>query len=464
MLLTLPEILSATSARPITAPTSTTTTQPITSISTDTRSLKPGDCFVALKGENFDAHDFLHQAIDAGATTLIVHHSPSTTTPIPPNILVLLVPDTLVALGQIANTWRSRFQIPVAGVVGSSGKTTTKEMAAEIVSSAMPTLSTRGNLNNLIGLPRMLFELNDTHRAAVLELGMNLPDENRRLVEIADPDTILLTNITHAHVGMFGSHEAHYEAEAEAIRYAPERATLIMNADDEKSAKARQQYAGNRMVLTFGVENPADLTARNIQKQTPYGYTFELHGNGFTGEVVNLQVFGRHNVANAVAAAALARSFDVGPGYIAQQLSAFRPRLNRSEVEQIDGWYLVKDYYNAIPNAVQLALESLADFQVPGRRFAVLGDMMELGDFERMYHEQVGQAAARAGLHRLFTLGQRGAIIHETAAASGADAVHLPDVETAAHHLKQQLQPGDLLLLKGSRLMKLERLHELLKA
>lgn len=460
MRLTLQEVIAITGARMIGEPAAAHDI--ITSVSTDSRTLKPGDCFVALKGENFDAHDYLQQAIDAGAAILVLHRAPPIN--IPAHVLQLLVPDTLVALGQLADTWRKKFSIPIAALVGSSGKTTTKEMAAEIVSAAMPTLSTRGNLNNLIGLPRMLFELTDEHRAAVLELGMNLPDENRRLVQIADPDVILLTNITHAHVGMFGTHEAHYEAEAEAIRYAPDRATLIFNAEDAKSRQARRDYAGNRPVITFGVENDADVMARNIEKLTPYGYRFELHGNGFGGEHVHLQMFGRHNIANAVAAAALARTFHVAPAHIAQHLSAFRPRLNRSEVEQIDGWYLVKDYYNAIPAAVQLALESLADFEVPGRRFALLGDMMELGDFERMYHEQVGESAARARLHRLFTLGQRGAIIHESALSHGADAIHLPDVESAAAQLKQQLQPGDLLLLKGSRLMKLERLHELLKA
>ncbi|MGI8908850.1 MAG: UDP-N-acetylmuramoyl-tripeptide--D-alanyl-D-alanine ligase [Candidatus Sumerlaeaceae bacterium] len=458
MRLTLQEVMNATGAKLVGEPA--TTHDVITSISTDTRSLKPGDCFVALKGENFDAHDFLQQAIKAGAAVLVVHVAVN----VPSHVVQLVVADTLVALGQLAHTWRSRFTIPVAGLVGSSGKTTTKEMAAEIVGSAIPALSTRGNLNNLIGLPRMLFELNETHQAAVLELGMNLPDENRRLVEIADPDVLLLTNITHAHVGMFGTHEAHYEAEAEAIRYAPERTKLIFNSDDAKSQQARREYAGSRSVSTFGVDNPADVRATGIHNLAPYGYRFSLQGGGYSNNEVELRMFGRHNVSNAVAAAALARHFDISSEHVAQRLSAFQPRLNRSEVEQIDGWYLVKDYYNAIPAAVQLALESLKDFQVPGRRFAVLGDMMELGDFERMYHEQVGESAARAGLKRLFTLGQRGAIIHETASANGTNAVHLPDVESVAAELKQELKPGDLLLLKGSRLMKLERLYELLKA
>jgi UDP-N-acetylmuramoyl-tripeptide--D-alanyl-D-alanine ligase len=293
---------------------------------------------------------------------------------------------------------------------------------------------------------------------------MNLPDENRRLVEIADPTCVLLTNITHAHVGMFGSHEAHYQAEAEAVRYAPENATLIFNADDEKSQQARRDYAGNRQILTFGISNLADVTARNIHNLSPYGYGFELHGSGYSGEHVTLRMFGRHNVANAVAAATLARAFNIDFDHVGEALSSFTPRLNRSEVEKIDGWYLVKDYYNAIPAAVQLALESLADFNVPGRRFAVLGDMMELGDFEQMYHEQVGETAAKSGLHHLYTLGERGQMIHHAAKSNGAYATHLPDVETAARELKQELKPGDLLLLKGSRLMKLERLHELLKS
>jgi len=432
--------------------------QTIARVSTDSRALQPGDCFVALRGEVFDAHDFLHQAADAGAGLLVVER------PLPnAGVPQIIVKDTLVALGQLAATWRQRYSIPIAGLVGSSGKTTTKEMAAEIVGSTRALLSTRGNLNNLIGLPHMLFSMNDSHEAAILELGMNLPDENRRLVEISNPDCILLTNITHAHVGMFGSLEAHYEAEAEAIRYAPEKCTLLMNVDDEKSMRARRDYAGSRKVITFGTDKPADLRGTKIETLEPYGYRFQLEGLGFAGETVELNMFGKHNVNNAVAAAALARYFDVPCAKIVEVLSAFRPRLNRSEVETIHGWHLVKDFYNAIPAAVTLALESLADFKISGRRFAVLGDMMELGEFEEPYHREVGEVAARSGLHSLYTLGDRGRWIHEAAQSAGLNAVHLADAAAVAAALKAELQPGDLLLLKASRAMKLERLYELLK-
>lgn len=431
----------------------------ITSISTDTRTVEPGDCFLALRGENFDAHEFLNVAVEKGASLLVVDR------PIDELVVPqLVVHDTLEALGQLAAAWRSRFSVPFAALAGSSGKTTTKEMAAEVVGTAKQLLSTHGNLNNLIGVPKMLFKMTPEHQAVILELGMNLPDENRLLVQMTQPDCLLLTNITHAHVGMFGSHEAHYRAEAEAVAFAPAKTLLILNADDEKSGRAQKEYGGLRPVKTFGVQNPADVIATNVQPLEPYGYRFQLHGWGFSGQEVHLRVFGRHNVSNAVGAAALARFFEIDPDEVAKRLSDFRPRLNRSEVEEIGGWYLIKDYYNAIPGAVQLALESLADFKIPGRRFAVLGDMMELGEFETMYHQQVGQSAAAAGLHQLYTVGERGRIIHDAARTAGAVVEHLGDADTAADRLRRELQPGDLLLLKGSRLMKLERLHELLKS
>lgn len=436
--------------------------QPIRSVSTDSRTLSEGDCFVALRGENFDGHEFLGQAVTRGASALVVERPARQYESLPQ----FVVPDTLAALGALARAWRMKFpDLPVAAVVGSSGKTTTKEMAAEILGASRRTLSTQGNLNNLIGLPHTLFRLSAEHESAVLELGMNVPDEARRLVEIAQPSLVALTNIRDAHIGMFGSQEALYEGETESLRFAPPGADFIMNADDPLSRRALRECTQGHRVMLFSVEEgtEADYWASEIQPFAPYGYRFRLHekGNG-EGSPVELHTFGRHNVANAVAAAAVARWFGISLSEIAECLTAFRPRLNRSEVEHIHGWWVLKDYYNAVPSAVKAALASLADFSVPGRRFAVLGDMRELGDFEAEAHTQVGEVAAAAGLDRLYTIGDRARLIQKAAAERGAQAEHFEDLDTLAARLASELRSGDLLLIKGSRLMRLERLYAIL--
>lgn len=434
----------------------------ISGVSTDTRSVKPGDCFFALSGETFDAHDFVSIAVREGASVVVVHRDDIN---VDASIPVIKVADTLEALGNLAKHWRTKHKnIPVVALVGSSGKTTTKEMAGEIVSRYKNSIVTPGNLNNLIGLPQTIFGINSGTEAVVLELGMNVPDENRKLTELSQPNAVLLTNINHAHIGMFESAEAHFEAESEPVKYAPDTATLIINADDELSQKAYAKYGGSRKALHFSIEKSADYFAKNIRTMRPYGYKFELCNKAGDSADVNLKVFGKHNISNAVAAAAIADQFGISLYDTAEQLSLFRPRLNRSEVEEINGWFLVKDYYNAIPAAVILALDSLKDFQVSGKKFAVLGDMRELGQFEEHFHHEVGKKAASSGIDNIYTIGNSGKLIYDAAVKAKAPHVeHAKDMESLASILKSQLKPGDLLFIKGSRALKLEKLYELLK-
>lgn len=431
---------------------------PVAGISTDSRSVNRGDVFFALVGENFDGHDFVQTAVEAGARALVVSR------PVRADIPVIIVKDTLYALGELARWWRGEFERPVVAIAGSSGKTTVKEMAGEILNRYLDTLVTRGNLNNLIGLPATLFHLTSDHQAAVLELGMNVPDENRRLMEIARPDCVLLTNINHAHIGMFESPRAHYEAEAEPLRYADPKAVLIINQDDPLSRDAYNEFGDGRTCQTFSTMGEADFYAEDIEPLRPFGYRFTLKSAKGQSAEVTLKIFGRHNVSNAVAAAAVAGYYGISLEASAQQLNMFRPRLSRSEVEEIDGYYLVKDYYNAIPAAVISSLLSLADLTIPGRRFAVLGDMMELGEHETRFHEEVADAAVQASLDHLFTFGDRGKIIGNHAKNQGQKTSHFDDLESLANELKQVLKPGDLLLIKGSRSLRLERLYDLLKS
>lgn len=433
---------------------------PLGPVSTDSRTLKQGDCFVALKGNALDGHDFVPQAVRAGAACLVVER------PFPEyaDTTQILVRDTLHALGEIARLWRSKLDgVKIAVFVGSSGKTTAKEMAAKIIGASMPTLATQGNLNNLIGVPQMIFQIQPSHKAAILELGMNMAGELRRLVEITSPHCVAMTNISNAHIGMFSSQEDLFQAKTDSLKWSPEESVLVMNTDDPLSRRAREDFARGRQVVNFGYGEDAQVTAREVERLVPFGYRFRLAAGGDGDVLVNLHIFGRHNIMNALAAAAVAKFFGVALPDIAAGLDGFRTAANRSEVEEVNGWFIVKDYYNASPAAVEQALLGLEDFSVPGRRFAVLGDMLELGAWERMYHTQVGTVAAGVGLSKLFTVGMRGAHIGAAALAKGQPSEHFADAESVAARLKEELRPGDLLLIKGSRLMKLEKIYELLK-
>lgn len=431
-----------------------------TRITTDSRDVRPGDLFFALPGENFDAHDYAREAASQGARGIVVSRPVDAGTA---GAGVLLVDDTLHALGQLAQRWKQRFnELRTVSIVGSSGKTTAKEMLGDIVSLWKPSLVTQGNLNNLIGLPQTIFRLTPQHEVAILELGMNVPGENARLTEIARPDCILLTNITHAHIGMFEDEEAHYRAEAEPLLAARTDAHLILNRDDPKSRQAYLEFGDNRSAWWFSVREPADFFITGLVGEAPYGYSFILQ-TPLAAFPVTLTLYGRHNISNAVAAAAAATWLGVPPELIEKGLTEFRPRLNRSEVETVEGITLLKDYYNAIPHAVTLVLDSMKDIQTTGKRYAVLADMLELGEHEMEMHESVGRHCAKTGLDGVFTYGERARAISREAERHGAAVRHFEDLEEMAEFLLTLLEKNDVLLIKGSRGMKLENLYEKLK-
>jgi UDP-N-acetylmuramoyl-tripeptide--D-alanyl-D-alanine ligase len=432
----------------------------VTTVSTDTRTITEGDTFVALRGDNHDGHDHVTEAASKGAACLVVER------PFPDlgHLNQIVVANTLDALGDLAGYWRSRNRhIPLVFLVGSTGKTTTKEMAARMVGNRRNLLVTKGNLNNLVGLPQTLFGLTPGHGAAIVEAGMNVPGEISRLVDIAQPDCVAITNITNAHVGMLGSLENLYMAKTECLRRSSPEAVLVLSSDDPLSRRASREYAGRRRVIRFGLDPEADVAAANIEQLTPFGYRFDMRVPGADCRGIELRAFGRHNVTNALAAAAIASFLDIDPEGVFAAIREFVPSGDRSQVEEIGGFFVIRDYYNASPYAVQAALESLADVHAAGRKFAVLGDMLELGEFEEKYHRQIGELAGRVGLECLYTVGTRAAIISEAAAGLGVRTEHVSDSASIAEKLREVLRPGDIVLIKGSRLMRLERVYEMLK-
>lgn len=416
-------------------------------ISTDSRTATNGNLFVALRGERFDAHDYLAQVASQGAAAVVVER-------VPPGFAVpaLVVPDTRAALGEIACWWRRQFALPVIGVTGSNGKTTVKEMIAAILAAAHGAehiLATRGNLNNDIGVPLTVFRLDAGCRAAVIELGMNHPGEIAVLSSIAQPVVGLVNNAQREHQEFMASVAAVAEENGAVIRSLPADGVAVFPADDPFTPLWRG-YADGRRVLGFGFNPQADVRGE---------YTPDLFGSDITitaGALqfrVKLAAAGEHNVRNALAAAACALAIGIDADTIRRGLEAFAPvngRLQRKTA--VNGALVIDDTYNANPDSVRAAIDVLAQAAAP--RVLVLGDMGEVGDQGPQFHQEVGAYAAARGIERLLTLGE---MARHASAAFGTGAVHFDNIEEMNAAAEAGLAPHATVLVKGSRFMKMER-------
>lgn len=418
-------------------------------VSTDTRSIKPGDLFVALKGEHFDGAQFVAQAAQAGAVAAIVKEGSVLEDVSCP---VLFVPDTRIALGKLAAHWRKQFDIPLLAITGSNGKTTVKEMLAAILAAHAgeeTVLATRGNLNNDIGMPLTLLKLRAQHRYAVIEMGMNHPGEIDYLSHLAHPDVALVNNATGAHLQGLGSVEGVARAKGEIFGGLKTVGTAVINADDAYAGMWRT-LADKHRVFDFALQHAAAVKGA-WQAQ---GYGGELRAQTPAGELqVMLQVPGEHNARNALAAATMALAVHVPLATIARALGSFggvAGRLQRKQAQH--GAMLIDDTYNANPASMHAALEVLA--QAGGKHIFVLGDMGELGAEAAQYHREIGAAARKLGIERLFALGELSAL---AATEFGAGATHYADVEGLLADLKNELDAKTTVLVKGSRFMKMER-------
>jgi len=438
----------------------------VVGVSTDTRRIAVGNCFVALVGERFDGHDFLAEAERLGAACAVVEGGRVRAGPGERRLPLLEVPDTLAALGALARHHRRRFNIPVVGVTGSNGKTTTREMIAAILSARGPVLRTEGNLNNEVGVPLTLFRLGPEHTAAVIEMGMNHAGEIARLTAIAEPRVGVVTNASAAHLHGLGSVDAVASAKAELYQGLPPDGIVVANADDPRMLpKARKT---GRQVLTFSVERDrkADVVVLAVEPRGADGQSLIL-GVGTKEIPVHLALVGAHNAANAAAAAAAAVALGASDREIAAGLAAVHPVGRRLRLERLrSGALLVDDCYNANPASMAAALRTLAELSRGGRALAALGDMLELGEAEGESHRELGRLAASTGLAALATFGPRTALTHQAALEAGLPdgaAFHTEDPAALAAFLRDRLREGDVLLVKGSRGMRLERLVEALQ-
>ncbi|HYQ81690.1 MAG TPA: UDP-N-acetylmuramoyl-tripeptide--D-alanyl-D-alanine ligase [Anaeromyxobacteraceae bacterium] len=433
---------------------------------TDTRKPVAGACFVALKGERFDAHDFLGEAARAGAACAVVAEARAGGGP--PGLPLLAVPDTLAALRELARQHRRRFRIPLVAVTGSNGKTTTREMVAAILATRGRVLKSEGNLNNEVGVPLTLFGLGPEHQAAVVEMGMSHPGEIGRLCAIAEPQVGVVTNAAPAHLEGLGSVDAVADAKAELYRGLPPGGIAVANADDPRMLRRAQESGRHLITFARGRGRRGDVVLLEVLSHGEEGIAFLL-GIGNREVEVRLPLVGEHNALNAAAAAAAAVALGCNDREIARGLSAVRPVGRRLRLETLpSGVFLVDDCYNANPLSMGAALATLSALSASrdGRPVAVLGDMLELGPAEGESHRELGAAAARTGLAWLAAFGPRSRATFEAARAGGmADgaAFHTADVAALTDFVKERLRPGDVLLVKGSRGMKLERLVEALR-
>ncbi len=422
-------------------------------VSTDSRTLESGALFTALRGPNFNGNEFVAAAAARGAVGALVMRRASV------DISQIVVADTLVALQSMALAWRRNFRIPVLAVAGSNGKTTTKEMIASILGTRGPCLATRGNLNNHIGVPLTLMRLDDSHRSAVIEMGANRVGDVAELVRWVLPDVAVVTNAGAEHLEGFVDLDGVARGEGEAIASLGPSGTAIINADDAYASYWRN-IAGASRILTFGLREPADFTARQVHQGIENGEFISrfVLATPEGERAVRLRVGGEHNLANALAATAAASAAGASLEEQVRGLESFHPVAGRLQLKPgVRNSWIIDDSYNANPSSVRAGLDVLRS--VGGVTWLVLGDMAELGEHAVQSHVQIGRYARDCGVQRLFAIGPDSS---RAAEAFGSGAEWFPDAESLIRRLSSEMAAGVTLLVKGSRINRLERVVQAL--
>ncbi|MBT8146426.1 MAG: UDP-N-acetylmuramoyl-tripeptide--D-alanyl-D-alanine ligase [Gammaproteobacteria bacterium] len=409
-------------------------------VSIDTRTLQSGDLYLAIHGDRFDGNDFVDQAREKGACAAVVSRLSDTDIP------QLLVKDTTVALGQIAALNRLASKAKLIAITGSQGKTTVKEMTGSILERVGPTLVTRGNLNNAIGVPLTLLELSVEHEFGVIEMGANRAGDIAYSVGLVKPDVAIITVAARAHIEGFGSLEGVAEGKGEMIDGLGPDGTMVLNRDD-RFFDSWNRRAGDRKVVSFSVrDRQADYCAGNVQRGQDGRLTFQL-SSAKGKETITLSLLGRHNVINALAAAALATEVGAGNADVREGLECIEPVKGRlSPVDNVLGGALIDDSYNASPDSFRAAIDVLADFD--GYRILLVGDMAELGTTTHAAHAELGRYAREAGIEELWTIGEDA---EQSSLTFGTGAHHFSDKEEVILRCQEVLRPGITLLVKGSR-------------
>lgn len=432
--------------------------QTFAGVSTDTRTVTSGQLFVALKGPNYDAHDFVQDAVNKGAAGVLVQQKQEIETP------QIVVPDTQVALGQLASAWRQQFSIPVIAITGSNGKTTVKEMITSILKQQGSVLSTRGNLNNEIGVPLTLLQLIASHDSAVIEEGASHPGDIAYLTQLVQPTVAVVTNAAGAHLEGFGSMDTVARTKGELFELLPEDGTAIINADDEY-ASLWKSLAGKRNILTFGLSASADVqgvfpeVTNNASQDIDKLKGSQLKIKTPEGECsVFVPLMGRHNAMNALAAMAAALAVGVKLDVIKKGLESVKPVSGRLDWKAgVNNAGIIDDTYNANPASLNVALDVLSTY--PGDRYLALGDMAELGEKSEDFHEQAGRQARDSGVSHLYAIGEYSRFAVE---AFGEQAWHFSAQEQMVNRLREDMNENVTLLVKGSRSSRMDQVVDAL--
>lgn len=428
----------------------------IEAVGTDSRSLPPKSLFVALRGEHFDGHQFLEQAVDARCHALMVDHAGASQ--LPKSTPALVVEDTLYAYGELAAYHRRQVARPVAVVTGSNGKTTTKELIAAALSSRGTVHKTAGNFNNLVGLPKTLLDWQNSAWVTVAELGMNVPREIERLTQIAAPRVGLITNVTGAHLEGLGSVEGVARAKGELFENLPPGAVGVVNLDDPLIESICLPLLGSRPRLTFGYDERADIRILG-HETSPQGGKILLAIQGHSFEMF-VPLFGAHQASNVAGAVAVALALGSSPESIQEGISSVQVPGGRCRVFKCSGLNIVDDSYNANPSSMAVAFATVADLAGEQRRVAALGSMFELGNNSAKLHYNVGKDAALSGIAEIFALGPWASDLAAGAEAGGATAHAFLEFEQLSSKLLESLDHGEWLLVKGSRGMRMERVFD----
>jgi UDP-N-acetylmuramoyl-tripeptide--D-alanyl-D-alanine ligase len=441
--------------------------QAIDGFSIDSRTVRRGDLFIAIRGDRFDGADYASASLDAGACGVMLARDPSRTPPLADRAgaVVIEVADATSALQTLGQHVRRASRARVTAITGSAGKTTTKEISAEFLSARYAVYRNPGNFNNHIGLPLSLLELRARPDAAVVELGMNHAGEISRLVALAEPDIRVWTNVGDAHLGFFSSSEAIADAKAEILEGATPATILVANADDLRVMTRAEGFAGR--VVTFGTSIGSDVRATRVEELGVEGT--RAHVRTPDGEAdLRVPLLGLSNLLNVLAATAVAHVHDVSLDEIVERTASLRPAKHRGELVSLrSGVTLVDDSYNSSPSALMRALDAVGRDRRHSRKLAVLGEMLELGSFAPALHAECGHAAVRAGISRLIAVGGApAAALAGAAREAGLDdaSVHVQTSAEAADLLLASLAPGDLVLVKGSRGIGTDRVVDRVKA
>ena len=433
----------------------------ISRVNTDSRAAQPGDLFVALVGEHHDGHDFLPDVTRKGVAAVMVE-----TKKVPANLpkcAVVAVENTRKALGQVAARYRDDFSLPVVAVGGSNGKTTTKELLASVLRQKSPTLWSEASFNNDIGVPLTLLRLEKKHEAAVMEVGTNHPGELAPLLKMVQPRFGVITNIGREHLEFFGDLAGVAKEEGTLAELLPAGGTLFTNGDSEWMPQIIHRTQARSIRVGTGENN--DWRAGSI-RMANQGVSFRVEAPraDFSGEY-RINLLGRHQVVNALLAMAVGAELGLSRAEIERGLAECQPPKMRMQLWETNGIRVLDDSYNANADSMLAALQTLQDMPCKGRRVAVLGDMAELGAQSEAAHAEIGRRTAESGVGQLFAVGKFASIMAQSAREAGLNRVfEFLDVESAASAVKSFLKSGDVVLLKASRSVKLERVSEALRA